>query len=120
MRALLVTSVHRADDPRIRERTLPSLASAFEVRFATRHPPPSSDNDHEWVELKGGRARRGWAAFRQMMCRDVDVVSLHDPELIPAALVALPYRGPALARTVLFLLPLLGAVAAALAVYKPF
>ncbi len=40
--------------------------------------------------------------------------------LLFGALVTLPYRRPALARTVLFLLPLLGAVAAALAVYKPF
>lgn len=92
MRALVVTSVHRADDPRIRERTVRSLASAFEVRYATRSPGPSRDGDHEWVELKGGRVRRWWGALRQMCRRGVDVVSVHDPELIPAALLARLFR----------------------------
>jgi hypothetical protein len=40
--------------------------------------------------------------------------------LVFAALAMLPYRRPAFARPVLFLLPVLGAMAAALAVYKPF
>lgn len=88
MRALVVTSVHRSDDPRIRERTLRSLASAFEVRYATRPPAPAAGGDHEWVPLPGGRLRRDWGAWRQMMRRGVAVVSVHDPELIPAALVA--------------------------------
>jgi glycosyltransferase involved in cell wall biosynthesis len=88
VRALVVTSVHRSDDPRIRERTLRSLSVAFQVRYATARPRPFVDGDHEWVELKGGRCRRGWGALRQMLRRDVDVVSVHDPELIPAALAA--------------------------------
>ncbi len=88
MRALVVTSVHRADDPRIRERTVRSLADAFEVRYATRSPAPSSGGDHEWVELRGGRARRWWGALRQMWRGDLTVVSVHDPELITAALLA--------------------------------
>ena len=88
MRALVVTSVHRADDPRIRERTLRSLAGAFEVRYATRAPGPSRGGDHEWAELKGGRLRRWWGALRQMCRGDLAVVSVHDPELIPAALLA--------------------------------
>jgi len=82
VRALVVTSVHRADDPRIRERTVRSLAGAFEVRYATRAPAPSSGGDHEWVELKGGRVRRWWGALRQMCRGDLAVVSMHDPELI--------------------------------------
>ena len=88
MRALVVTSVHRSDDPRIRERTVRSLAGAFEVRYAARPPAPSAGDDHEWVPLPGGRLRRDWGAFRQMMQRDVAVLSVHDPELIPAALAA--------------------------------
>jgi len=88
VRALVVTSVHRADDPRIRERTVRSLADAFEVRYATRAPAPSSGGDHEWVELRGGRIRRWWAALRQMCRGGLEVVSVHDPELIPAALLA--------------------------------
>jgi glycosyltransferase involved in cell wall biosynthesis len=88
VRALVVTSVHRADDPRVRERTVRSLAGAFEVRYATRAPGPSEGGDHEWVELAGGRVRRWWGALRQMWRRDLAVVSVHDPELIPAALLA--------------------------------
>lgn len=88
MRALVVTSVHRVDDPRIRERTVRSLAAAFEVRYATRAPGPSTGGDHEWVELPGGRIRRWWEALRQMCRDDLEVVSVHDPELIPAALLA--------------------------------
>jgi glycosyltransferase involved in cell wall biosynthesis len=88
VRALLVTSVHQPDDPRIRERTLTALAEEFEVRYAVRSPGPSRGGDHELVELKGGRVRRWWGALRQMLRRDVDVISLHDPELIPAGLLA--------------------------------
>ena len=88
MRALVVSTVHRPDDPRVRERTVGTLASAFDVRFATREPGPSRSGDHEWVRLPGGRARRWLGALRQMLQRDIDVVSLHDPELIPAGLLA--------------------------------
>ena len=88
MRALVVTSVHRSDDPRVRERTVGSLATASEVRYATAAPSPQRGGDHEWVELRGGRIRRWWGALRQMLRGDLDVISLHDPELIPAGLVA--------------------------------
>jgi hypothetical protein len=40
--------------------------------------------------------------------------------LFMAAATALPYRGEGLARTLLFLLPLVGAIGAYLAIYKPF
>jgi len=87
VRALVVTSVHGADDPRVRERTVRSLAGAFVVRYATRAPGPSEGGDHEWVELTGGRVRRWWGALRQMWRGDLAVISVHDPELIPAALL---------------------------------
>lgn len=88
MRALVVTSVHQSDDPRVRERTVRSLAAAFDVRYATRAPEPTAGGDHEWVKLAGGRLRRAWGAFLRMMEGDVDIVSVHDPELVPVALVA--------------------------------
>jgi glycosyltransferase involved in cell wall biosynthesis len=72
----------------VRERTVRSLATAFDVRYASPPPPPASGGDHEWVGLAGGRLRRGWRAFREMLRRDLAVVSVHDPELIPAALIA--------------------------------
>lgn len=37
-----------------------------------------------------------------------------------AVLVAIPYRRPALARTVFWLLPVIGLVAVVMAIYKPF
>ena len=40
--------------------------------------------------------------------------------LFMGAATALPYRGESLARTLLFLLPLVGAISAYLAIYKPF
>jgi glycosyltransferase involved in cell wall biosynthesis len=87
VRALVVTTVHRADDPRVRERTIGTLALGMSVRYAAREPAPSRRDDHEWVPLPGGRVRRWWGALREMLRRDVDVVSLHDPELIPAGLI---------------------------------
>lgn len=88
MRALVVTTVHQADDPRIRDRTIGSLSEDFEVTFASKLPGPTSLEGIEWVGLTGGRVRRWWKAWRLMMSRRFDVVSLHDPELIPAALIA--------------------------------
>ncbi len=93
MRVLVVSSVHQSDDPRVRERTVRSLAGAFDVRYATRAPEPAAGGDHDWVKLAGGRLRRDWGAFLRMMEGDVDVVSVHDPELIPAALMARLLRG---------------------------
>ena len=37
-----------------------------------------------------------------------------------AVLVAIPYRKPALARTIFWLLPVLGGIAVVMAIYKPF
>jgi glycosyltransferase involved in cell wall biosynthesis len=91
--ALVVTTVHPSDDPRIRERTLRSLARDFEVRFAARMPAPAANDDHEWIALEGSRPVRWMRALAQMTRSDVAVVSVHDPELIPAALIARLIRG---------------------------
>jgi hypothetical protein len=40
--------------------------------------------------------------------------------LLAAGLLTLPYRHPALARPLLFFLPVLGIAAASLAIFKPF
>lgn len=93
MIALVVTTVHPPDDPRVRERTLRSLARDFEVRYATRMPGPAVRDDHEWIALEGSRPVRWMRALAQMTRSDVAVVSLHDPELIPAALIARLVRG---------------------------
>lgn len=87
-RALVVTTVHQADDPRIRERTIGSLSKDFEVTYGAKPPPPTREDDLEWRPLEGGRLRRWWQALHLMSSRRYDVVSIHDPELIPAALMA--------------------------------
>jgi glycosyltransferase involved in cell wall biosynthesis len=86
-RVLVVTTVHQADDPRVRARTAGVLARRFEVRYATKPPAPRSVEDVHWVALEGPRWRRWFAALREALRPDVGVVSIHDPELIPAALL---------------------------------
>jgi glycosyltransferase involved in cell wall biosynthesis len=85
---LVVSTVHQADDPRIRERTIRSLAAEFDVRYAAKPPAPIEGDDHEWVPLDDGRVVRWFRALAQMMRGEVELVSLHDHELIPAGLVA--------------------------------
>lgn len=92
MTVLVVTTVHQSDDPRIRERTIRSLAAEFDVRYAAKLPAPSDGDDHEWVPLEGGRVLRWFRALAQMMRREVELVSLHDHELIPAGLLVRLFR----------------------------
>jgi len=87
-RLLVLTTIHDPDDPRVRERTLASLAAVFEVDYATRSPGPTGRDDLTWIELPGGRVRRWFGALRLMLSRRYDAVSIHDPELIPGALLA--------------------------------
>jgi glycosyltransferase involved in cell wall biosynthesis len=85
---LVVTTVHPPDDPRIREKLIRSLGDAWEIRYAARPPGPTDDEGLTYRSLRGGRVARWMAALRQMLASDVDAVSLHDPELIPAGLLA--------------------------------
>lgn len=85
-RLLVLTTVHQADDPRVRARTVGVLADHWRVRYATRPPAPVDTGDHEWVALRGGRVARNVAAVRAAWRRDVGMVSLHDPELLPLGL----------------------------------
>jgi glycosyltransferase involved in cell wall biosynthesis len=87
-RLLVLTTIHGADDTRIGERTIGSLADAFEIYYATRAPAPSGTEGLTWIELRGGRMRRWWSGLRLMLSGRFDLVSIHDPELIPAALLA--------------------------------
>ncbi|MGH8936713.1 MAG: glycosyltransferase family 4 protein [Acidimicrobiia bacterium] len=90
---LVLSTVHRADDPRVREKTVRTLAGLGEVRYATRPPAPAGRDDHHWVALPGGRLRRNWAALRLCLDGGAELVSLHDPELIPAGVLASRLRG---------------------------
>ena len=56
------------------------------------HPLPGRGAT-TWVPLAGGRLRRWVGALRLCLSRDVDLNSLHDPETIPAGLLARRLRG---------------------------
>ncbi len=86
-RLLVVTTVHRPDDARIRSKLIPTLAVEWDVWYACRRPGPTSLEGLTWVPLAGGRLRRGLAAARLMLAKRWDLVAVHDPELLPAALL---------------------------------
>lgn len=82
-RILVLSTVHQAEDPRIRRRTVAVLAGEHDVRYATPPPGPVDAGAFTWRPLRGGRVRRWLAAARHALRGDVDLVSLHDPETIP-------------------------------------
>jgi glycosyltransferase involved in cell wall biosynthesis len=84
----VVTPVHPADDPRIRAKLIATLASEWDVRYATAAPGPADATGLEWVPLPGGRMRRHLRAARLILAGRYDLASLHDPELLPEALLA--------------------------------
>jgi len=87
-RLLVVTSVHPSDDPRIREKHIRTLAETFDVTYASKPPAPTDQNGLRWRSLGGGRFRRWLTALRLMLTSHADVIAFHDPELIPAGILA--------------------------------
>ena len=86
---LVVTTVHAADDTRIREKLIRSLNEIAEVTYATKAPRPSDDAGiATWIELRGGRVRRNLHAARLLFSRRYRAAVVHDPELLPAAIAA--------------------------------
>lgn len=85
---LVLSTVHRPDDTRIRERLIRTLAADFEVDYATRTPGPSDVTGLQWLPLRGGRAVRWFRALDMVMRRRWDILVLHDPETIPIGLLA--------------------------------
>jgi glycosyltransferase involved in cell wall biosynthesis len=81
---LVVTTVHAADDTRIRERLIRSLESVGSITYATREPGPTDRSGIVWVPLRGGRFSRNLNALRLMLDKKWRLVILHDPETIPA------------------------------------
>jgi len=92
-RLLVVTTVHPADDPRIREKYVRTLSVDFDVIYATKPLAPVDRDGFEWRRLSGGRFVRWLGALRLMLTARVDAVAIHDPELIPAAVVVRSLRG---------------------------
>ena len=75
LRALHVTSVHRPDDGRILHREVAALrAAGADARVLGLDPRPA----------RSRRLSAGWRLVTEARHRDVDVVHIHDPELLPA------------------------------------
>ena len=87
-RVLVLSTVHQAEDPRIRRRTVAVLAREHAVRYMTPPPEPTAADDVEWRPLPGSRPARWGRALAASLRGDVDLVSLHDPETIPIGLAA--------------------------------
>lgn len=87
-RLLVVSTVHPADDPRIRAKLIGTLWEEWDVVFAGKGSGPIDRSGITWRELRGGRARRWLAAAYLLLWHDYDVASLHDPELLPIGLLA--------------------------------
>ncbi len=86
---LVLTTVHAADDVRIREKLIRSLSEVADITYATKAPGPTDRGGiADWTELRGGRLRRHLTALRMLFSRRFDACAIHDPEVIPAAILA--------------------------------
>lgn len=103
MRVLVATVVHRPDDARIRQREIEALLAAgdevvYLAPFTGWGVEPRTHERLRTVDIPRAAGRRRakavYAASRTLAreARDVDLVLVHDPELVPA-LVRLP-SGP--------------------------
>jgi glycosyltransferase involved in cell wall biosynthesis len=90
----VVTSVHTADDPRIRYKTVGTLVDAgWDVTYVSSAPGPSDDHGFRSIVLSGTRIGRTLSAIRTMFSSNSDVTVVHDPELLPAAIALARMRG---------------------------
>lgn len=87
-RLLVVSTVHPADDPRIRHKLIATLQDDWDVTFAGKGRGPVDQTGIRWVELNGGRFVRWLRSGRLFFGKSFDVASIHDPELLPLAIVA--------------------------------
>lgn len=87
-RVLVVSSVHPPDDPRIRHKLVESLRSSADVTLAVGSPGPSDTTGIVVARLGRSRMRRTLVASRLILAGGYDVASVHDPELLPAAIVS--------------------------------
>lgn len=87
-RLLVVSTVHPADDPRIRHKLIGSLQDEWEITFAGQGRGPVDQRGIEWRELAGNRLIRWLRALGMLVRGRYEVASLHDPELLPAGILA--------------------------------
>lgn len=68
-------------------KTIGSLVGEWDVTYATAEPGPSDTAGLTWRPLRGGRLARSLAASAMLLSSRWGLVSVHDPELLPAAIV---------------------------------
>ena len=90
---LVATTVHHPDDTRIRERLIRSLSTRCDVLYAARAPGPTDREGFDFLELRGGRLARIVRATTVLISGRWQVAAIHDPELIPSAVLASWVRG---------------------------
>ena len=89
---LVLTAVHHPDDVRIRRKLIEALRSEWNITYACREPGPSRRTGIEVRLLTGGRVLRNLRALRIILRQEYDVLALHDPETLPAGLLATWFR----------------------------
>ena len=76
---LVLSTVHAADDTRIREKLIRTLADVADVTYATKGPGPTDRSQMAaWRELHGGRIRRNVAGARLLFSRRYAAAVVHD------------------------------------------
>lgn len=85
---LVVTTVHSPDDTRIRDRLIRTLAGPWRVTYACPEPGPSDAEGLTWLPLRGRRLTRNVKALVHLLRGSWDAAVVHDPELVPAAMLA--------------------------------
>ena len=80
--------VHHADDVRIREKLIPTLALDFTVEYHARTPRPSQVEGFTWHAFRGPRIIRNLSLLLRLLSRKLDVAVLVDPETFLAGILA--------------------------------
>jgi glycosyltransferase involved in cell wall biosynthesis len=80
--------VHHADDARIREKLIPTLATDFTVEYHARTPAPDQIRGFTWYPFRGPRIIRNVSLLFRLLSRELDVAVLVDPETFLAGIVA--------------------------------
>ena len=93
-RVVHMTTVHHPYDPRIYHKQCKSLENAgFDVTLIARRDPKENDGDktinHILLKTYKSRLKRmifgTYDAYKKAKSMNADIVTFHDPELLPAA-----------------------------------
>ncbi len=87
-RLLVLTTVHHPDDVRIRGKLVEALRRDWQITYACRAPGPQNLEGFEVEILRGRRLARNLRSFALVFSKRYEVAALHDPETLPAGLLA--------------------------------